>query len=277
MAELLLTEGRGGRLIALTGDSIDDEFGSPGSGVGEFNQPSAVALKPFGGFLVADRGNDRLASFANFSGFGWKTFGSTGTGDFELRRPSGVAFDANGRMWIADSGNRRVAVINQFDGSGWTTFGTSGRPTPSDPAVGAFWDPFEIAVGPSGEILVADPGAGRVVRIDGIDGSGWATTAFGALRSPLSVVPYGTGYAVADFGAGRVVVLDAGLEVRRATIDVRLSGVAAVRVDSGDLVALVPPLGIVVVLVDDGSEIAVVDVVRLEPLGIREPLALEVA
>jgi DNA-binding beta-propeller fold protein YncE len=277
MADVLVTDGRGGRLIALSGDQIDDEFGSTGPGFGQFRQPCGIALNPFDGFLIADRANDRIASFQDFSGSNWQTFGTTGTGTFELRRPSGVAFDENGRIWIADSGNRRVVRIDEIDGTNWATFGTSGRPTPVDPAAGAFWDPIGVAVTPSGQVLIADPGAGRIVRVDDIDGSGWSTTAFGTLRSPTAVVSYGSGYAVADFGAASVVVLDASLTVQHVVTDLRLSGVAGLIVSGGELRALVPPLRAIVRLTDSGTALVVAEVTRLAPAGIREPLALGLA
>jgi hypothetical protein len=131
---------------------------------------------------------------------------------------------------------------------------------------------------PDGRFLIADPGAGRVVRIDEIDGSGWTSTAFGDLRAPTSVATVQdageTLTLVADFAARRVVLLDANLQVRRTSTDPRLNGPAAVCVADGKLVALVPPFRTIATLANDGTQITVASELRLSPLGIERPVSI---
>lgn len=193
----------------------------------------------------------------------------------EFRRPTGVAVDDSGAIWIADSGNRRIARVENMAGDGWKAFGAPGRPSAEDPADGRFWDPVAIHATGVGQVLVADPGAGRVVRISDISGAEWTTTARGALSAPTSIVPHGTGYLVADFIRGRVVVLDSDLAVLRMTDDVRLAGVSTVADTGSSIRALVPPLRLLVELADDGSTVTVKSEQRLAVLDIDRPVAME--
>ena len=278
MTDLFVSEARRGRIVLLSGDSIADEYGSLGSGVDQFTDPAAVARAPDGALVIADRGNDRIVRVDDFGGGNWQTLGVTGAGEGELRRPTGVAVDGLGRIWIADAGNRRIVRVDDIGGSGWQTFGVSGTPTAIDPAVGAFTDPAAVHVMPDGRVLIADPGAGRVIRVDDIDGSGWTTSAFGALRAPTSITTVETAgetlVLVAEFAARRVALLDANLQVRRTSTDPRLNGPAAVCLADGELVALVPPFRTVATVVDDGTQIEVSSEVRLGPLGIERPVSI---
>jgi sugar lactone lactonase YvrE len=278
MADLFVSDARRGRIVLLSGDSIADEYGSLGSGTDQFTDPVAVARAPDGALVIADRGNDRIVRVEDFGGGNWQTLGVAGPGEGELRRPTGVAVDVLGRIWIADAGNRRIVRVDDIGGSSWETFGVPGTPTASDPAVGAFTDPAAVHVMPDGRVLIADPGAGRVIRVDDIDGSGWTTSTFGALRAPTSIATVETAgetlVLVAEFAARRVALLDANLQVRRASTDPRLNGPAAVCLADGELVALVPPFRTVATLADDGTQIVVSSEVRLGPLGIERPVSI---
>ena len=163
MVDALIASGRG-QLVAVVGDQVDATFGSVGSGVNQFRDPTGLAVTTSGGIVIADRGNDRIVAIDDLSGGNWQSFGSTGSGNLELRRPSGVAVDAYGRIWIADAGNHRIVRVDDMFGSGWTAYGTAGTPTASDPAVGTFRDPTGIRVAAGGAVIIADPGASRVVR-----------------------------------------------------------------------------------------------------------------
>jgi hypothetical protein len=275
MADLLVADARRGRIIRLVGEQVDTEFGTMGSGLGQFRDPASIAATSTGRLVIADRGNDRIIVIDDLSGSGWQTLGTTGSGDFEFRGPSGVTVDAYGGIWIADSGNRRVVRIDDIDGSGWAAFGVPGVPTATDPGIGRFRDPVAVQATADGPILVADPGAARVVRIDGIDGSGWVASPFGALMAPTSIAPIDSSVVVADFAARRVVMLDPNLAVLRASNDPRLSGPAVVRVVDGDILALVPPLRTIATIIDTGTTMTVAEELRLGPIGIGRPVTLE--
>ena len=110
---------RNGRaIIADTGNnrilSIDaaggagfSEFGSVGSGNGQFQGPWDLAFDPSGDIYVVDRGNDRIQRFTAGGQFLSK-FGTAGGGPSQLQAPEGLDVDAAGNVYIADAGNTRV-------------------------------------------------------------------------------------------------------------------------------------------------------------------------
>jgi hypothetical protein len=274
MVDVLIATGHG-QLVTVVGDQVDTTFGSLGSGVNQFRDPTGLAVTSSGGIVIADRGNDRIVAIDDLSGANWQALGMSGSGNLELKRPSGVAVDTYGRIWIADAGNRRIVRVDAIDGSGWTTYGTSGLPTAADPAIGSFQDPTGVRVTSAGSVLIADPGASRVVRIDDVDGSGWTTSPSGAFLSPTSLAMVGASVVVTDFGGRKVALLDTALAVQRASTDPKLNGPASVVAAGGAYLVLVPPHRTIVTLTDSGSQLSVTGELRLGSIGIERPLALE--
>ncbi|MEX1256365.1 MAG: peptidyl-alpha-hydroxyglycine alpha-amidating lyase family protein [Gemmatimonadota bacterium] len=71
------------------------EFGTTGSGIGEFRDPHALALDSQGRLFVGDRGNKRIQIFDQEGNHlaTWTQFGS----------PSGIYIDADDTIYVADS------------------------------------------------------------------------------------------------------------------------------------------------------------------------------
>lgn len=75
-----------------------------------FNQPSAVALSPAGGVVVADTGNQclrvvrdgRVADFAGVCGHAGTLDGTSATAQFEA--PIAIEYDSHGTLYVADYG-----------------------------------------------------------------------------------------------------------------------------------------------------------------------------
>ncbi|TMA57524.1 MAG: hypothetical protein E6J75_07440, partial [Deltaproteobacteria bacterium] len=82
-------------------------WGSLGSGDGEFSQPSGVAVDGSGNVFVADTGNNRIQEFTNTGTFLAK-WGTTGSGDGEFFAPYGVGVDTSGNIFVADTNNNRI-------------------------------------------------------------------------------------------------------------------------------------------------------------------------
>jgi len=187
-----------------------------GNGAGQFNAPCGLAVDGQGRIYVADRGNHRVVRVDDVNGTGWTTLGVLGSGVGEFRAPTDVFLDASDRLYVADTGNHRIVRVDDIDGTGWTTFGQAGRPTAADPAaVGRLADPASVCVDQAGRISIADRGNGRIVRVDDLDGNGWA--AFGPspigsalhLGGPTGIRPDASGaLLVADFGGRRLLRLD---------------------------------------------------------------------
>jgi GT2 family glycosyltransferase len=153
------------------------------------NSPTAVAVGPDGDLYVADARSHRVSringdsgEIATLAGSGAATF----DGDLKpavsaaLNTPNGVAVAANGNVYIADSGNNRIRMVSAATGLIHTIAGT-GEASPLNADDLALGDggpakearlnaPMDVAVGPGGDLYVADMGHHRVRVIDGITG-----------------------------------------------------------------------------------------------------------
>jgi DNA-binding beta-propeller fold protein YncE len=90
--------------------------GVAGSGDGEFNAPSAVAVAPNGDVFVADgHGRDTNARIVKFDRTGRfiKTWGTKGSGPGEMDVPHTIAMDSRGRLFLGDRNNNRIQIFDQ--------------------------------------------------------------------------------------------------------------------------------------------------------------------
>jgi hypothetical protein len=92
------------------------DFGSAGTGNGQFTTPRGVAVnQSTGDVYVVDSGNNRIQRF-NADGDYLSQFGSTGSGNGQFSTAVGIAIDpTSGAVYVSDQGNRRV---QKFDASG---------------------------------------------------------------------------------------------------------------------------------------------------------------
>lgn len=88
------------------------DFGSPGSGDGQFNSPFGLALDSQGNVYVADRGNSRVQIFDGAGNYVSKVGAS---GDHSLSAPMDVAVDSAQNIYVADG---RLGVVRVFDSTG---------------------------------------------------------------------------------------------------------------------------------------------------------------
>jgi len=94
--------------------------GVAGTGQGEFNQPTDVAVAPNGDIFVADGhvggggavGNARIVKFDRRGQF-LMTFGKRGMGPGEFDVPHALAFDSRGRLFVGDRQNNRLQIFDQ--------------------------------------------------------------------------------------------------------------------------------------------------------------------
>jgi len=141
------------------------EWGSRGSGDGQFSHPTGIAVDAVGNVYVtetADRSepsNHRIQKFTSNGTFITK-WGSLGSGDGQFDGAHGIAVDANGNVYVADTFNNR---IQKFTSSGtflakWDSFGSG------DGQFGS--NPHGIGVDANGNFYVADTGNHRIQKFD---------------------------------------------------------------------------------------------------------------
>jgi RHS repeat-associated protein len=88
------------------------QFGSEGTGDGQFNVSGDVAIDAKGDLWVLDSDNGRIEEFSD-KGEYLRSVGTEGSGPGELLAPSAIAIDSKGDLWVADTGNSRVDEFNE--------------------------------------------------------------------------------------------------------------------------------------------------------------------
>ena len=135
------------------------EFGSFGSGDGEFNLPQGITVDSSGNIAVTDQANHRIQIFDSNGNFITK-FGSAGTGDGQFNFPPDITVDSSDNIILADKGNSRIQIFDP-DGNFITKFGSFGS------GDGQFNSPEGITVDSGDRIIVSDTGNHRIQIFDG--------------------------------------------------------------------------------------------------------------
>jgi len=191
--------------FTLEGYRFISKWGSEGSGDGQFNNPSGIAVDGLGNIYVVDIYNHQIQVFDNAGNFTCK-WGGEGSGDGQFNTPHGIAVDGSGNIYVADTNNHRIQV---FDNAGNFTckWGSEGS------GDGQFNNPFGIAVDGSGNIYVADTNNHRIQVFDnagnftckwGSEGSG-----DGQFNNPSGIAVDSSGNTyVGDSGNRQIKVFD---------------------------------------------------------------------
>jgi hypothetical protein len=186
--------------------SLITQWGSYGSGDGQFDQISGIAVDASGNVYVTDTyigtfpNAPRVQKFTSTGTFITK-WGSFGGGDGQFYDHKGLAVDPSGNVFVADTGNYR---IQKFDATGTflTKWGSSGN------GDGQFVNPVAVAVDGSGNVYVTEEGSivtggGRVQKFTN---SGVFITSWGSVGSGYG--QFDGAYGVAVDTSGNVYVID---------------------------------------------------------------------
>jgi DNA-binding CsgD family transcriptional regulator/sugar lactone lactonase YvrE len=194
---------------------------------GPIRTPSRLCFAPDGTLYISDTLGDRVwrrapdGALSVYAGTGVHGF----DGDFgaatgaKMRYPTGLALDGRGNLFIAETGNNRIRrvdsmtrVITTVAGSS-DTYGYGGDGGFANNAQLSL--PYGVAVGPNGDLYIADTGNHRIRRVDakthlittvaGTGREGFAGDGNVALLADL----YGP-YAVALDSSGDLYIADHG-------------------------------------------------------------------
>ena len=180
------------------------DFGSYGSGDGQFIWPTALAFDSDDNLYLADEHNHRITAFDKSGGF-LSRWGAHGSAEGQLNGPSAIAFDAEDNLYVSDHLNNRVQKFTR-DGRLLLAWGKEGR------GDGQFNLPWGVAVDSRGDVYVTDWRNDRIQKFSP-DGGFIATFGEGGqgdgqFNRPSSVAVDADGYIyVADWGNERVQVL----------------------------------------------------------------------
>lgn len=181
------------------------EFGSHGTGEGQFIRPTALAIDSRNHLFAADDLLNRITEFDPENNF-VQQWGIDGDGPGQLNGPSGLVFDRENNLLVVDHMNHRVQKFTR-NGEYISQFGSGGQRR------GQFNYPWGICTGPDGRIYVADWRNDRVQCFapDGefVSMYGESGDAEGQFNRPsdVAVGPDGSIY-VADWMNQRVQIFD---------------------------------------------------------------------
>jgi DNA-binding beta-propeller fold protein YncE len=175
------------------------EWGSAGTGDGEFNTPHEVEVDSLGNVYVVDFFNHRVQKFTS-SGVFLAKWGGLGSRPGEFIWPIDLAVDTQDNVYVADFNNAR---IQKFDSNGnymdhWGVWGSG---------PGELSGPRGVAVDSKGFVFVADSGNQRIQKFDEFGNFLQSWTGGFSSPSELTVDAADNLYLV-DFGNYRIKKFD---------------------------------------------------------------------
>jgi DNA-binding beta-propeller fold protein YncE len=190
--------------------AIEAEWGTAGgTGLGQFGEPSDIAVGPNGRVYVVETGNRRVQSFDADGGspLAWGAVGGAGEGAFN--EPVAIAVDqSNGRVYVADAGG--TARVQAFSATGefitqWGSTGSADGQFSSHGLVG-------VAVGPEGDVYTReqqplDQGGNRFQRFTP-SGGFLGRCYWTASANPRGIAVEAGRFLAPDTGGGRLQVFD---------------------------------------------------------------------
>jgi DNA-binding beta-propeller fold protein YncE len=170
-------------------------LGTKGSGNGQFNGPTGVAVEPGNGVVVAlDSANNTVQEFTESGAF-IRKFGSKGTGNGQFEAPNGVATDPKGNIWVADTSNNRIQQFTEA-GAFIRAVGSEGSGN------GKFLYPYAVTTDAEGNVWVADSGNNRIQKFSE---TGTYLSQFATGSEPVGIAIDAKGNVWnSNFGAGTI-------------------------------------------------------------------------
>jgi sugar lactone lactonase YvrE len=139
------------------------QWGSYGSGDGQFSKPRGVAVGSDGTVYVTDWGNHRIQRFSTAGQF-LGQWGSYGSADGQFNHPSDITISTDGTIYVADTDNYRIqhfSATGQFLGQ-WGSQGNGDGQF--NWVMSLVVNPAGVVVASDGTVYVADSGNNRIQR-----------------------------------------------------------------------------------------------------------------
>ncbi len=177
-------------------------WGSSGSGAGQFNSVSGIAVDENSVYVVDNQLN-KIQKF-DFDGNFVTQWGTQGVDAGQFMYPSGIAIGANSTVLVVDTGNSRIQQFTS-EGDFVMQFGSSGSTDDT------FISPMGIASDSDGNIYVTDPSSNRIKKFNSV---GSFIEAFGPNSAGITLRPHGItidpdgNMYVADGDNNRILRLD---------------------------------------------------------------------
>jgi YD repeat-containing protein len=195
-----LPPGTGGQRLIYSA-----QFGSSGSGKGQFNFPGGVAVDGQGNVWVSDYNNNRIEEFTGKGTF-LNEYGSAGKGQVQFEGPTGIAVNqSTGNVYIGDCRNDRIQELSST-GTYVRSIGSPGS------EAGELGCPSGVKIDSSGDVWVADSehdrieeysSTGTFIATYGKKGAGEAQ-----FEDPVDLAFVGSDIYVADHGNNRIEELN---------------------------------------------------------------------
>jgi len=175
---MLLVLNYTGSMTAYALISSVTAWGTTGSGNGQFDLPTGIAVASNGNVYVGENNNHRIQVFDANGNF-LSIFNNTDVG-----QPQGMAFDSSGNLWVVDSLTDSIKKLSS-SGTLLATYGSSGSGN------GQFDTPSDLALDSAGNVYVADYGNARIEKFDssGTYVTQWGSsgTANGQFTNPIGI------------------------------------------------------------------------------------------
>jgi DNA-binding beta-propeller fold protein YncE len=156
-----VSDGPANAIKVYSGGTLVNQFGSPGTGNGQFDFCAGICVSTNGEVFVVDQGNDRAEVFSRAGTYLRKfklytdMFGPQG-------RKHGLLVDNAGRLYVADTFQGHVKVYDAASGTLLSTLGSFGTDT------GQLMAPAGLALDLWGRLCVASANNGRL-ELFGLD------------------------------------------------------------------------------------------------------------
>ena len=121
------------------------QWGSNGTGEGQFSGPHGIEVDAVGHVYVVDTGNHRIQKFAGDGTF-LAQWGSLGADPGQFNHPHGIGIGPMGNVFVAETGNNRVQKFTS-EGTFLTMWGSFGDQD------GQFRHTHGLAVDDNGNVL----------------------------------------------------------------------------------------------------------------------------